>query len=248
MKKILLAATMLVCFTAVSKAQQGRVGINTTTPASTLDVVADATNTSKPDALLVPRMTRAQLTAKDAAYVAEQNGALAFVTTIDGTASAKTTNVTAVGFYYYDAPSTTWKTLGGGGSAVDTSIYLNDGTLAGPRTVNQANNNLTFTTGTGQFVVNGSNNLKGAQYTNIRVESNANFTIQPGDYMIHYNAASSGTVTLPAAATEVGRELCFFAENQPLNTGALGNGANVQPGYGTCIISNGSIWITKNAL
>ena len=114
MKKFLLTATMLVCFTAVSKAQQGRVGINTTTPATTLDVAADATNTSKPDALLVPRMTRAQLTAKDGAYVAAQNGALAFVTTIDGTASAKTTNVTSVGFYYYDSPSSTWKTLGGG--------------------------------------------------------------------------------------------------------------------------------------
>jgi hypothetical protein len=248
MKKFLLTATMLVCFTAISKAQQGRVGINTTTPATTLDVVADATNTSKPDALLVPRLTRAQLTAKDAAYVAAQNGALAFVTTIDGTASAKTTNITAVGFYYYDSPSTTWKALGGGAS-VDTSIYVGDGTLSGPRTVNQANNNLTFTTGTtGQFIVNGSNNLKGAQYTNIRVETNANFTTQPGDYMVHYAATGSGgTVTLPSAVTEVGRELCFFAETATLNTGALGNGANVQPGLGTCIISNGTIWITKNS-
>ncbi len=40
MKKFLLTATMLVAFTALSKAQQGRVGINTTTPAATLDVVA----------------------------------------------------------------------------------------------------------------------------------------------------------------------------------------------------------------
>ncbi|MGH1519217.1 hypothetical protein [Chryseobacterium sp. JK1] len=104
---------MLVCLSAFSKAQQGRVGINTTTPAATLDVVATTTDNTRPDALLVPRMTRAQLTAKDAAYIAAQNGALAFVTTIDGTASAKTTNVTTVGFYYYDSPSSTWKTLGG---------------------------------------------------------------------------------------------------------------------------------------
>jgi hypothetical protein len=32
----------------------------------------------------------------------------------------------------------------GGGSATDTSIYLNDGTLAANRTVTQNNNNLTF--------------------------------------------------------------------------------------------------------
>jgi hypothetical protein len=116
MKKILLTAVMLVGLSALSKAQQGRVGINTTTPAATLDVVANTTDNARPDALLVPRMTRAQLLAKDAAYTAAQNGALAFVTTIDGTATPKTTNVTAVGFYYYDGQTTnTWITVGGGG-------------------------------------------------------------------------------------------------------------------------------------
>lgn len=104
---------MLVGLSALSKAQQGRVGINTTTPAATLDVVANTTDNARPDALLVPRMTRAQLLAKDAAYIADQNGALAFVTTIDGTATPKTTNVTAVGFYYYDAPNSVWKAVGG---------------------------------------------------------------------------------------------------------------------------------------
>ncbi|MGX5683818.1 hypothetical protein ACWKWW_04590 [Chryseobacterium cucumeris] len=115
---------MLVGLSAVSKAQQGRVGINTTTPAATLDVVANTTDNARPDALLAPRLTRAQLTAKDAAYTAAQNGALTFVTTIDGTASTKTVNVTAVGFYYYDAPSSTWKTLGGG-AAPATPFRMN---------------------------------------------------------------------------------------------------------------------------
>ncbi|MDR6404769.1 MULTISPECIES: hypothetical protein [Chryseobacterium] len=117
MKKILLTATMLVGFAALSQAQQGRVGVNTTTPAATLDVVANTTDATKPDALLVPRMTRAQLAAKDAAYVAAQNGALAFITTLDGTAAGKTVNVTATGFYYYDAPNSVWVAVGGGGAA-----------------------------------------------------------------------------------------------------------------------------------
>ncbi len=116
MKKFLLTAIMLVGLSALSKAQQGRVGINTTTPAATLDVAANTADNARPDALLVPRMTRAQLLAKDAAYTAAQNGALAFVTTIDGTATPKTTNVTAVGFYYYDGQtSNTWISVGGGG-------------------------------------------------------------------------------------------------------------------------------------
>jgi hypothetical protein len=114
MKKFLLTATMLVGFVAIAQAQQGRVGINTTTPAATFDVVATTTDNARPDALLVPRMTRAQLYAKDAAYVAAQNGAMVFVTTVDGTATTKTANVTATGFYYYDAPNAVWVGVGGG--------------------------------------------------------------------------------------------------------------------------------------
>ncbi|WP_415328636.1 hypothetical protein [Chryseobacterium sp. MMS23-Vi53] len=126
MKKILLTATMLVGFAAVSQAQQGRVGINTTNPAGTLDITADvsAAGNAKPDALLVPRMTRAQLEAKNAAYAngtaaTNQNGALVFVSSIaDGTGTGKTVNVTATGFYYYDAPAAVWRAMGGGAPAV----------------------------------------------------------------------------------------------------------------------------------
>ncbi|AZA85000.1 hypothetical protein C1637_22230 [Chryseobacterium lactis] len=128
MKKFLLTATMLVCLSAFSQAQQGRVGINTTTPNATLEVAGFPTDATRPDALLIPRLTRAQLAAKDAVYVAAQNGALAFVTTIDGTVTAKTTNVTAVGFYYYDTVSSTWKTLGGG--AAPAAFRLNLGQAA----------------------------------------------------------------------------------------------------------------------
>jgi hypothetical protein len=113
MKKFLLTATMLVGFAAISQAQQGRVGINTTTPAATLDVVATTTDNTRPDALLVPRMTRAQLYAKDAVYLAAQNGAMVFVNTIDGTATAKTINVTAPGFYYYNSTTAVWVAVGG---------------------------------------------------------------------------------------------------------------------------------------
>ncbi len=118
MKKFLLTATMLVGLSAVSKAQTtGRVGINTTTPAATLDVVANTTDNARPDALLVPRLSRAQLAAKDAAYTTAQNGALTFVNTLDGSAAGKTVNVTATGFYYYDAPNSVWVAVGGGAAA-----------------------------------------------------------------------------------------------------------------------------------
>ncbi|GEN66724.1 hypothetical protein [Chryseobacterium rhizosphaerae] len=122
MKKFLFTATMLVCLSALSKAQQGRVGINTTTPAATLDVVANTTDNARPDALLVPRLTEDQLAAKNNAYTADQNGALTYVTAVDGTTTTKTANVTAVGFYYYDSVSSTWKPVGGGTSTPNFQI------------------------------------------------------------------------------------------------------------------------------
>ncbi len=132
MKKFLFTATMLVCFSALSKAQQGRVGINTTTPAATLDVAANTADATRPDALLAPRMTEDQLAAKNAAFAdgtagtpSAQNGALVYVTAVDGTTTAKTVNVTASGYYYYDGTvgNNVWKTLGGGNAAAVNPTY-----------------------------------------------------------------------------------------------------------------------------
>lgn len=146
MKKFLLTATMLVGLSAVSKAQTtGRVGINTTTPAATLDVVANTTDNARPDALLVPRLSRTQLAAKDAAYTAAQNGALTFVNTLDGSAAGKTVNVTATGFYYYDAPNSVWVAVGGGGAAT-------------PQRYEGIRGNVTFVT-TGAYTVAATDNV-----------------------------------------------------------------------------------------
>lgn len=148
MKKFLFTATMLVAFATVSQAQQGRVGINTSAPAATLDVVATTTDATRPDALLVPRMTRAQLYNKDAAFLAAQDGALVFVTTIDGTATTKTANVTASGFYYYDGRSTnTWIAVGGGAAPAGMSVRAQTAATISDADLNNAivvTSNVTF--------------------------------------------------------------------------------------------------------
>jgi len=117
MKKNLFTAMMLVGMTAFSYAQQRGVGINTTTPAATLDVVANTTDNAMPDAVLVPRMTATELNAKNGAYVAAQNGVLVFVTSGTGSAGTKTENVTGTGFYYYNSGTSRWTAVGGGAAA-----------------------------------------------------------------------------------------------------------------------------------
>ncbi|CAA7196603.1 hypothetical protein [Chryseobacterium potabilaquae] len=103
---------IIVAWAAISSTLAfGQVGIHTNTPQSTLDVVGTS-STASPDGVLIPRFTVAQLAAKDLAYGVAQNGVLVFVISGSGT-SGKTSNISGTGFYYYDNPTSKWKSLGG---------------------------------------------------------------------------------------------------------------------------------------
>jgi hypothetical protein len=207
MKKFLLTTTMLVGFVAIAQAQQGRVGINTTTPAATLDVVGTPADATKPDALLVPRITRGQLQAKDAVYTVAQNGALAFVSSIaDGAASGKAINVTAVGFYYYDGTTTnTWIAFGGG-TAVAAPISVRTSTTGNDFT-NADLNGYVFLTGTtadfSAFPATAAN--KGKTVTLVRTGSN-NITV------------NGVTATSVNSITVIGRGLAFVSDGSGWQT------------------------------
>lgn len=106
MKKTLLPLILLV----VALKMQGQVGINTTTPQATFDIVGVPATVTAADGLIAPRLTRAQLIAKTA-YGSNQQGAIVYVTDTTGTTNATTVKVTAVGYYYFDG--TLWQAIGG---------------------------------------------------------------------------------------------------------------------------------------
>ncbi|MEN4758960.1 tail fiber domain-containing protein [Chryseobacterium sp. C39-AII1] len=137
-----------------------QVGINTANPQSTLDVVGNVASTSTKDGVTAPRITRQQLAAKVAGtYAAAQSGTLVYVTdftTPTGTTPslAQTTNITKVGYYYFDG--TVWKQISDTDSP-SVNIYNSNGSLTGNRTVTQAANTLAFTsTAVNGFSVDGT--------------------------------------------------------------------------------------------
>ncbi|CAA7196677.1 hypothetical protein [Chryseobacterium potabilaquae] len=104
--------TFIILTTIVSMYTFGQVGINTNTPQSTLDIVGNTSSVTSPAGLLIPRFTVAELSARDNAYGAPQNGVLVFVTSGTGS-SGKTSDITGAGFYYYDNISSKWKGVEG---------------------------------------------------------------------------------------------------------------------------------------
>lgn len=131
-----------------------QIGVNSTSPAATFDIAAkNSTGTARTvDGLLMPRVDRARAQLMQNI----QTSTLIYVNNLNGTAAGNAVNIDAVGYYYFNG--TLWVRLNP--TFTDTSIYANNGTLAGNRTVTQGSNTLAFnstaTTGTSHFAVDGT--------------------------------------------------------------------------------------------
>ena len=99
--KIFIAAIFLT-ISGTAYAQEGRVGINTSTPAATLDVVASPSIPTRIDGFIAPRLKGTELQSKNALYTAAQDGAIVYVTEVLTATDDKTLNVTSIGYYYFD--------------------------------------------------------------------------------------------------------------------------------------------------
>ena len=101
-KNIILLGALIISGTAY--AQEGRVGINTSTPAATLDVTASPSISTRIDGFIAPRLKGSELKAKDGLYTTAQDGTIVYVTEALASANTtiKTANVTSIGYYYFD--------------------------------------------------------------------------------------------------------------------------------------------------
>jgi hypothetical protein len=65
-------------------------------------VVASPSNATRIDGFIAPRLKGSELKAKDALYTTAQEGAIVYVTEAVSGVTDKTTNVTSIGYYYFD--------------------------------------------------------------------------------------------------------------------------------------------------
>lgn len=128
-----------------------QVGINTEAPKATLDVKAKNTNGTSPEGVIAPRLTGNQLVSANNVYNSNHVGMIVYVNSVPTTTSAKTINVTAAGYYYFDG--TVWNGMGAQSTTTTLSVSsIIDPNILGyvPSTTANATSNspLTITLGT----------------------------------------------------------------------------------------------------
>lgn len=207
-----------------------QVGINTETPKSTLDVNVRKDKNGKLDnsqtyGLQAPRLTREELTVNTATYGTDQKGSLIYITDILGGDTADNrTNVTAVGYYYFDGA--TWQTLSGGNGAanftVDNGLTKTDsnislgGNLNKNTDINNASFNLKFS-GTGKIGI-------GSTTPSAKFDIENKFKFYPGgaegtstDDIFEIGGSASGWKRIMAGASN--STLAFYANGLGKATG-----------------------------
>ena len=126
MKTKIALLTLVVLLTGLNSVL-AQVGIGTTDPKTTLQIEGEPTTTTSADGIQGPTLSLAQLDAKIAAYGTDQDGAIVYIddVTVASTVS-ETANITATGYYYYDAPNDVWKAMGGASSSSTTTYSIGD--------------------------------------------------------------------------------------------------------------------------
>ncbi len=161
-----------------------QVGIGTSEPKATLDIVSTITNESK-DGVLFPKLTKQQLQNKAlGTYGSNQNGTVVYVTDVNSNTTGPSLNqveaVTSTGYYYYNSTTSKWMPL----------TYFQDLRIVG------TNNHITSDGGfnaAGTSAGTGSNNIGIGNSSLKSIESGTNL-IAIGNNSLADNINSSGAI------------------------------------------------------
>lgn len=199
MKKRIILLSSLLSMGAITKAQ---VGINTTTPTATFDVVAkNATGTSTTiDGLLAPRLDRERALN----MTSVPSGTLIYVNDVaTGSATGQAVNITATGYYYFEGG--VWQRL------------------TTPSAVNAQNWGLTGNSGT----ASGTNFMGTTDNQDIIFKRN---NIQSG--ILGTTNTSFGNNSIPIAVTGTGNTAFGSTSLNTVTTGARNVGIGLNTGRG----------------
>lgn len=114
MKTNLFLAIVFFCSMIV----RAQVGINNESPKATLDVTAKATDGSRPEGIIAPKLTGNQIQSGNSQYGLDQKGTIIYATAAVTSPDSKTGNITAEGYYYFDG--SVWQKMSGSSSSTGT--------------------------------------------------------------------------------------------------------------------------------
>ena len=197
MKKTLLSVLILAAGFA-----SAQVGINTSNPKATLEVVAKNTP-SVYDGLIAPKLSGDQLSQKN--YTNEQSGAIVYVTSAASNLQGQVVDVDKAGYYYFDG--TKWKTIGG--SAVAPTATTNQ--LSS--NVNSMTSNVNNVSSSANIINN--NTLSSSANT---ITSNVN-NVSSNTSIINTNSLSSNVNTMSSVVNGVSASADIIKTNNITTTG-----------------------------
>lgn len=156
----------------------------------------------------------------------------------------------------YTNNGTVWVKNEGVASVSSSTIYTADGTLTGARTITQNNNDLTFATGNGKTIVNGTFKTTGAVHANVRTVTTLPIVWADNDYMIIVKVSSAQNLILPDPTLNSGRVI--YIRNGSLNAGTAGSYtyvtyvpqdvSSISVSRGQTLVSDGSKWFVISGI
>lgn len=230
MKKIFLAIVLIAGF---SVSAQIKIGANPTlrNAGSLLELESSTSGLKFPEVALTSTAVWAPLTGSRVMGMTVYNTAIAG----DVTPGLYTNN------------GTFWVKNEGAGAS---DLYTSDGTLTSARTVTQNNNDLTFSTGTGKTIVNGTFKTTGAVYANVRTVTTLPIVWADNDYIILVKVPGAQDLILPDPSIYSGRVI--YIRNGSISAGGSGvytykvyvpqDVSSILAARGQTLVSDGTKW------